>query len=99
VVGFFLLPAFSLLLEMCADIAGEDQAGSATSILMLAGNLGGVIIILLMAGADNDVDGMIAVLMVAGGLGFLGTVIAPETFKKVGLTTAHVADNDDSTRA
>jgi predicted MFS family arabinose efflux permease len=46
--GFFFLPAFALLLEMCAQLAGVRSAGAATSLLMLAGNAGGVAVILAM---------------------------------------------------
>jgi predicted MFS family arabinose efflux permease len=46
--GFFFLPAFALLLEACAELSGERFAGAATGILMLAGNAGGVIVILAM---------------------------------------------------
>lgn len=48
VQGFFFLPAFAILLEMCSELAGEAMAGSATGILMLFGNAGGVIVILGM---------------------------------------------------
>jgi MFS family permease len=46
--GFFFLPAFSLLLEMCSEWVGEARAGSATGVLMLMGNSGGVIVIMVM---------------------------------------------------
>jgi len=46
--GFFFLPAFSLLLEVCSELSGEVLAGSATSILMLTGNAGGVVVIIAM---------------------------------------------------
>ena len=46
--GFFFLPAYALLLEMCSEWVGEEKAGSATGILMLMGNAGGVIVIIAM---------------------------------------------------
>ena len=46
--GFFFLPAFALLLEICSELAGKARAGAATGILMLAGNAGGVVVILAM---------------------------------------------------
>ena len=49
VFGFFLLPAFALLLDMSAQLAGAARAGSATGILMLVGNAGGGVIPLAMA--------------------------------------------------
>ena len=47
-MGFFFLPGYALLLSMCEEIAGIEKAGAATGILMLAGNAGAVIVILLM---------------------------------------------------
>ncbi len=46
--GFFFLPAFALLLEMTSALAGARLAGAATSVLMLFGNAGGVVVILVM---------------------------------------------------
>lgn len=46
--GFFLLPAFALLLDMSAQLAGAQRAGSATAILMLVGNAGGVAVPIAM---------------------------------------------------
>jgi len=46
--GFFFLPAYALLLEMCSEWVGEEKAGSATGILMLMGNAGGVVVIIAM---------------------------------------------------
>jgi nitrate/nitrite transporter NarK len=45
-LGFVLLPAFALLLEMCSERAGREQAGNATGLLMLMGNAGGVVMTL-----------------------------------------------------
>lgn len=53
-LGFFFLPAYALLLEMSAELAGRELAGSATGILMLAGNAGGVVVIVLMAVVKGD---------------------------------------------
>ncbi|MEI6019687.1 MAG: MFS transporter [Bacteroidota bacterium] len=47
-MGFFFLPGYALLLSMSEEIAGKEKAGMATGILMLAGNAGGVVVILLM---------------------------------------------------
>ena len=65
--GFFFMPAFALLLEMCTQLAGVRSAGRATSVLMLAGNGGGVVVILampLIKGGAPDF-GRAVVLMVA----------------------------------
>ena len=47
-MGFFFLPGYALLLSMCEEIAGIEKAGAATGILMLAGNGGAVVVIILM---------------------------------------------------
>jgi predicted MFS family arabinose efflux permease len=47
-IGFFFLPGYALLLSMCEDIAGSEKAGTATGVLMLAGNAGAVAVIILM---------------------------------------------------
>jgi predicted MFS family arabinose efflux permease len=46
--GFFFLPALALLLDACAQVAGARLAGAATSLVMLAGNAGGVVVVLAM---------------------------------------------------
>ena len=55
--GFFFLPAFSLLLQMCAEHVGEASAGIATGILMLLGNAGGVAVIVSMEAVKSQVSG------------------------------------------
>jgi cyanate permease len=52
--GFFFLPAYALLLDLTALRAGARYAGSATGVLMLAGNAGGVIVILTMGVLKGD---------------------------------------------
>lgn len=47
-LGFFSLPSFALMLDMCAQVAGAERAGAATSLLMLTGNAGGVAVIALV---------------------------------------------------
>jgi cyanate permease len=54
VMGFFFLPAYALLLEMCSELAGPLSAGYATGILMLAGNAGGVVVIVAMQLVRGD---------------------------------------------
>ncbi len=53
-LGFFFLPAFALLLDMCSTVAGEAAAGSATGLLMLFGNGGGVMVIIAMGVVKGD---------------------------------------------
>lgn len=47
-LGFLFLPGYALLLSMTEQSSGETHAGEATSLMMLAGNIGGVIVILAM---------------------------------------------------
>lgn len=42
-MGFFFLPGYALLLTMTEELAGSQLSGTATSLLMLMGNAGGVI--------------------------------------------------------
>ena len=55
--GFFFLPAYSILLEMCSELAGPVRVGAATGILMLAGNAGGVLVIMAMQWVKSDLTG------------------------------------------
>jgi MFS family permease len=47
-MGFFFLPGYALLLSMCEEVAGIEKAGTATGMLMLAGNAGAVVVIIAM---------------------------------------------------
>jgi predicted MFS family arabinose efflux permease len=47
-MGFFFLPGYALFLAMCEEMAGIEKAGTATGLLMLAGNAGAVVTIILM---------------------------------------------------
>jgi predicted MFS family arabinose efflux permease len=55
--GFFFLPALALLLDACAQIAGARAAGAATSLVMLAGNAGGVVVVLAMEKVKGPGEG------------------------------------------
>ncbi|PET78261.1 MFS transporter [Bacillus sp. AFS001701] len=44
-LGFIFLPAFALLLSATGELVGEKLSGEATSLLLMAGNLGAVIVI------------------------------------------------------
>ncbi len=68
--GFFFLPAFALLLDLTALRAGERFAGSATGVLMLAGNAGGVLAIFAMGLLKGDSATF------PSALPFLGSVLA-----------------------
>lgn len=43
-LGFFFLPGYALLLSSTEEFAGRAKAGSATGLLMLFGNAGGVVV-------------------------------------------------------
>ncbi len=47
-MGFFFLPGYALLLSMCEEVSGPEKAGTATGVLMLAGNAGAVFVIVIM---------------------------------------------------
>jgi cyanate permease len=80
--GFFFLPAFSLLLEMCADLVGEARAASATSILMLMGNAGGVVVVIAMeAVKGQDFSGGVHLMFATLVISFLASLTLPETRK------------------
>jgi predicted MFS family arabinose efflux permease len=79
--GFFFMPAFALLLDMCAQIAGARAAGAATSLLMLAGNAGGVVVIVAMP-LVNGAGGFHHAVVLMTALLFVTTLLAlaaPET--------------------
>jgi predicted MFS family arabinose efflux permease len=82
--GFFFMPAYALLLEMCGQLAGPRAAGAATSVLMLTGNAGGVAVIVAMPlvnGARHDfhpaVILMTALLLATTLLGLAGPETSP----------------------
>jgi sugar phosphate permease len=71
-MGFFFLPGYAIVLSMCEEMVGIQKAGSATGILMLAGNLGAVAVIIAMPLANgnsqnwmNSIYLMLALLAVA----------------------------------
>jgi hypothetical protein len=77
------MPAFALLLEMCSQIVGPRSAGAATSLVLLAGTAGGVVVIVAMPLVNGDrsdylpaVFLLVALLAITLLLGFF----APETF-------------------
>ena len=53
-IGFFFLPGYALLLSMCEEVSGAEKAGTATGVLMLAGNAGAVVVIILMPLVKGD---------------------------------------------
>ncbi|MGZ4034536.1 MAG: MFS transporter [Bacteroidia bacterium] len=53
-MGFFFLPGYALFLAMCEELAGIDKAGAATGLLMLTGNAGAVVTIILMPVVNGE---------------------------------------------
>jgi hypothetical protein len=77
------MPSFALMLDMSAQVAGAQRAGGATALLMLTGNAGGVVLIVLVPALKSASGyGLASALMV--GLLALGAALAvlmPETFR------------------
>lgn len=82
-LGFFFLPAFALLLEMCSELAGEKHTGAATGVLMLVGNAGGVVVSLGMDAVRFGSPSFYnAVVLLVGLLAFafFAALFLPETY-------------------
>lgn len=82
-LGFAFLPAYALLLAMSEEIAGAEMAGMATGILMMVGNAGGVVVIILMdllhgSTWTYSIGFMFVLLLLALGL----AVFVKETFHR-----------------
>lgn len=89
--GFFFLPAFALLLEVCGELAGEALAGSATGLLMLAGNGGGVIVIVVKAVLNDRAGSWMPAVWTLFGLllaALVGGAMLPETYERKGAKAA-----------
>ncbi len=56
-LGFFLLSALPVLLALCEETTGSTLTGTATSMLLLLGNAGGVVITLIMEGIKGATGG------------------------------------------
>jgi len=86
-LGFVFLPAYALLLEMSAQLAGPASAGAATSLLMLAGNAGGVAVVLAMPaikGEGPDYGPAVRLMTALLLLTVVLALTAPETFARSG---------------
>jgi len=86
-LGFFFLPAYALLLEMGSELAGPASAGYATGILMLAGNAGGVVVIIAMQLVKGDAPTYLPAVWLMLGLLFaalaLATVVSETYHRKI----------------
>ncbi len=57
-LGFFLLSAFPVLLALSEETTGAGLTGTATSVLLLLGNAGGVVITLIMEAIKGGTGGV-----------------------------------------
>ncbi len=73
-LGFFFLPGYALLLAMSEELAGAERAGGAAGALMLAGNLGGVVVVLAMEAVKSDQSGWTPAIYLL--LGLLAATLA-----------------------
>ena len=86
-MGFFFMPAFALLLAMTGEVVDRRDIGAATGLLMLAGNGGGVLVILAMQGIGGwKGHGPWARLVGLTVITFALSLGAPETFKESEVT-------------
>jgi predicted MFS family arabinose efflux permease len=84
-LGFFFLPAFALMLDMCSTVAGEAAAGGATGLLMLFGNGGGVVVILameLVKGSEPTFARAVTLMYVIVAAALALAFAAPETLAR-----------------
>lgn len=82
-LGFFFMPAFALLLAMTGEVVDKRDGGAATGLVMLAGNGGGVVVILALAAMDDWAGlGPWMMLVVLTVLTMILAWMAPETWKE-----------------
>jgi hypothetical protein len=73
VEGFFLLAALPVVLDWSELHAGPERAGGAVGFLLLAGNLGGVVLVLIVQGLIGNPYLALGAVSVAA---FVGAVLA-----------------------
>jgi len=66
VAGFFLLAGLPVVLDWSELHAGPERAGSAAGFLLLAGNLGGVVLALIVQAVIGNPYLSLGVLVLAG---------------------------------
>lgn len=85
-MGFFFLPGYALLLSMCEEMAGIEKAGMATGMLMLAGNAGAVVVIVLMPVVNGEnttwLNALYLMLVLMAVTLFTVVAVLKETFVK-----------------
>lgn len=73
VEGFFLLAALPVVLDWSELHAGEQRAGAAVGFLLLAGNLGGIVLVLVV---QVLIDSPYASLLTLSGFALIGLALA-----------------------
>jgi predicted MFS family arabinose efflux permease len=73
VEGFFLLAALPVVLDWSELHAGEQRAGAAVGFLLLAGNLGGIVLVLVV---QVLIDSPYAALLTLSGFALAGVALA-----------------------
>ncbi|MGA2090555.1 MAG: MFS transporter [Endomicrobiales bacterium] len=99
-VGFFMLPAYALMLTMAEELSGPQRAGTTTGILLLAGNAGAVVVIIAMEMVKGNASTwknalflMMAILLVALAM---SSYIAETFRKKNGETESHEREIEET---
>ena len=85
VMGFIFLPGYAILLTCGEEEAGKAKAGASTGLIMLSGNLGGTIVIMVMEMIKGDGSWKPAIYFCVGimVLAVIFAFILKETYKKV----------------
>jgi fucose permease len=86
-LGFFLLSALPIVLAFSEETTGAALTGTATSILLLLGNFGGVVITLAMEGIKGAVGGASGSFFWA--MSFLAVLFLVAFFTGLGLREEH----------
>jgi len=84
-MGIIFLPGYPLLIASSEEEAGKERAGASTGLLMMSGNLGGIIVIFLMQMLKGDgATWMPAVYFCLAllALAILFALLMKETFRK-----------------
>jgi len=83
-MGFVFLPGFAILLTSGEEEAGKSKAGASTGLIMLSGNLGGVVVIMAMEMIKGEGSWRPSVYFCVGilALAVIISFFMKETYKK-----------------